>query len=113
MDFLLEQKMYHDASTERNTKQLFNMNYPSVFQPLIMTGAHSTLVTPTPKEFDLIQSMPDVKEPVDGLYRLPAFVDEKASIYEVSGHYKVYHIVIGTALEGIFANGLLVESCIF
>jgi hypothetical protein len=48
-------------------------------------------------------------------YRLPACVDERASVYEVPGDYTIYHI----ALEndnyywnyGIYANGLLVESC--
>ena len=111
MDTLLRQPFYHDASAQRSTQQLFTMNYPSVFQPLIMTGAHSTLVVPTPKEMESIQAIPDVREPVEGLYRLPAFVDEKASVYEVSGKYNVYHVIIGTKLEGIFANGLLVESC--
>jgi len=111
MDSLLKQHFYHDASAKRNQNQLFSMNYPSVFQPLIMTGAHSTLVVPTAKEMDAIQAIPDVREPVEGLYRLPAFVDEKASVYEVSGKYNVYHVIIGTKLEGIFANGLLVESC--
>jgi hypothetical protein len=104
--------MYHDASEERNSKQLFSLHYPSVFQPLIVTGGHSTLVTPTPKELEAITTIFKVPEPVDGFYRLPAYVDEKATVYEVSGKYKVYHIVIGSTFEGIFANGLLVESCV-
>jgi hypothetical protein len=109
---ILTQTIPHDASEERNAKQLFSLHYPSVFQPLIVTGGHSTLVTPTPKEFEAITTIFKVPEPVDGFYRLPAYVDEKASVYEVSGDYKVYHIVIGTTFEGIFANGLLVESCV-
>ncbi len=112
IDSLISQYMYHDASEERNTNQLFSLNYPSVFQPLIVTGGHSTLVTPTPKELEAIQSVFKVPKPVDGLYRLPAYVDEKASVYEVSGKYNIYHIVIGSTFEGIFANGLLVESCV-
>jgi hypothetical protein len=50
----------------------------------------------------------------DNKYRLPACVDERTSIYEIPGNYKVYHL----ALEnedyymnyGIYANGLLVET---
>jgi hypothetical protein len=51
----------------------------------------------------------------DDHYRLPACLDEKALVYEPAGIYTIYHL----ALEhdnyymnyGIFANGLLVESC--
>jgi selenide,water dikinase len=51
----------------------------------------------------------------DNKYRLPACVDLRASIFEHPGKYIIYHI----ALEnddyymnyGIYANGLLVESC--
>jgi len=46
---------------------------------------------------------------------LPACVDERASVYLKEGPYAIYHL----ALEndnyyhnyGIYANGLLVESC--
>ncbi len=112
IDTLLYRKLYHNASESPNRNQLFSLNYPSVFQPLIVTGGHSTLVTPTPEEFEAIHSIFGVPVPVDGFYRLPAYVDKKASIYEVSGDYKIYHIVIGSTFEGIFANGLLVESCV-
>lgn len=112
MTTLLSQTIHHDASAKRNAKQLFSMTYPCVFQPLIMTGAHSTLVTPTPNQNDWIQSMPDFKEPVYGFYRFPAALDENAKIYEITGDYKVYNIVIGETFEGIFANGLLVETCV-
>ena len=110
----LEQPVFHDASLERNMNQLFSMNYPSVFQPLIVTGAHSTLVKPTPKEVELIKNMfKNGEEVVDDYCRLPAFLDEKASVYKVSGKYKVYHLMLeGGKFEGIFANGLLMESCV-
>jgi len=47
-------------------------------------------------------------------YRLPACVDERTTVYEVSGDHTIYHF----ALEnddyymnyGVYANGLLVES---
>ena len=48
-------------------------------------------------------------------YRLPVCVDKRADIYPIPGKYTIYHI----ALEnedyymnyGIYANGLLVETC--
>jgi hypothetical protein len=51
----------------------------------------------------------------DGKYRLPACADPRASVYEIQGTYTIYHL----ALEndnyymnyGIYANGLLVETC--
>ena len=51
----------------------------------------------------------------DDHYRLPACADEKAKVYDKKGQHVVYHI----ALEnndyymnyGIYANGLLVETC--
>ena len=51
----------------------------------------------------------------DGKYRLPACADERTSVYDTEGNYTIYHL----ALEnddyymnyGIYANGLLVESC--
>jgi hypothetical protein len=50
-----------------------------------------------------------------GKYRLPACADERAVVYEKEGPFTIYHI----ALEhenyfynyGIYANGLLVETC--
>ena len=51
----------------------------------------------------------------DNKYRLPACVDMRASVYEKKGVHTIYHI----ALEnddyymnyGVYANGLLVETC--
>jgi hypothetical protein len=48
-------------------------------------------------------------------YRLPACADERTSVYETVGTFTIYHF----ALEnedlrmnyGIYANGLLVETC--
>jgi YVTN family beta-propeller protein len=110
----------HLASKERIKDQLYKCSqpeYPEVFEPLIITGCHSILVDYfTSKEQR--EKTNDVLGDIyvtDNKYRLPTCVDERASVYEISGDYTVYHI----ALEnddyyrnyGIFANGLLVESC--
>ena len=51
----------------------------------------------------------------DDKIRLMTFLDEKASVYEVPGTYTIYHLALENGdyygNYGIYANGLLVESC--
>jgi hypothetical protein len=51
----------------------------------------------------------------DGKYRLPACLDKKADIYDTTGEFTIWHIALDHndyfMNYGIFANGLLVESC--
>ena len=51
----------------------------------------------------------------DNKYRLPACVDDRASVYEKPGNYTIYHLALENAdyymNYGIYANGLLVETC--
>lgn len=51
----------------------------------------------------------------EGKYRLPACVDERTQVYEHPGMYTIYHLELEneepTMNYGIYANGLLVESC--
>jgi hypothetical protein len=112
--------IYHPALKDRNKNQLYicnNDDYPEVFEPLVITGCHSILID----EFFSEQQREDVIEFSGGIYitdnqyRLPACVDTRAKVYDKQGHYTIYHI----ALEnddyymnyGIYANGLLVETC--
>lgn len=48
-------------------------------------------------------------------YRLPACLDERATVKETPGTYMFYHLALMNnslyANYGIYANGLLVESC--
>jgi hypothetical protein len=110
----------HDASHERNKKQLFvyrQDQYPEILEDLVLTGCHSILVdrfSSDKQREKTIETNGDIYV-TDKKYRLPACVDEKAVIFEASGDYLIYHI----ALEnedyymnyGIYANGLLVETC--
>ena len=93
------------------------MEYPEVFEDLIITGCHSILVDDFVNE-EQKQKTIDVNGDTyvtDRKYRLPACADPRASIYENQGTYTIYHL----ALEhddyymnyGIYANGLLVETC--
>ena len=46
---------------------------------------------------------------------LPACVDDRASVYETPGLYTIYHLALENenylSNYGIYANGLLVETC--
>ena len=88
-----------------------------MFEDLIITGYHCILVD------DFIsESQREKTKQVNGSifitdnkYRLPACVDEKTEIYNNPGMHIIYHIVLENddprMNYGIFANGLLVESC--
>ena len=111
----------HPCSKERIKTQLYKCTeekYPEIFEDLIITGCHCILVD----DFANDEQREKAKEVhkgrtfvTDEKYRLPACADEKTSVYEVPGDYTIYHL----ALEhddyfmnyGIYANGLLVESC--
>ena len=111
----------HPCSKERIKTQLYKCTeekYPEIFEDLIITGCHCILVD----DFVNDEQRYKAKEVhkgrtfvTDKKYRLPACADEKASVYEIPGDYTIYHL----ALEnddyfmnyGIYANGLLVESC--
>jgi hypothetical protein len=110
----------HVGVENRIKEQLYKCpkeNYPELIEDLVMTGCHSILVDEFKNEKEkeqMLEVMGEVYLTGDK-YRLPACVDERTVVYEEKGQYKVYHI----ALEnddyymnyGIYANGLLVESC--
>jgi hypothetical protein len=91
-------------------------NYPEVFEDLYMTGLHSILVDDLTEEqessiYELIGKI----YVTDNKLRLPIFMDKKAKMYHIEGDYDVYHIALDHEHElmnyGIYANGLLVETC--
>jgi len=110
----------HNASGERIKDQLYECSpdkYPEVFQPLVLTGCHSILVD---KYVDEEQKEKTIEingntYVTDKKYRLPACADLRASVYEIPGTYTIYHLALENdnyyANYGIYANGLLVESC--
>jgi len=109
----------HPGIKDRIKDQLYKCSkegYPEVFEDLIITGCHSILVD------DFIENQREQTKEVlgrifvtDKKYRLPACIDKRCSVYEKEGTYTIYHL----ALEnddyymnyGIYANGLLVETC--
>jgi hypothetical protein len=119
-------KMYHDNSPNlskdnlRSKDKLYILKkdkYPKIFEDLVITGGHSILVD----KFDSDEQKETTVNTLgkiyvtDQKYRLPACVDKKAAMYENSGYYNIYHIALENDNDyrnyGIYANGLLVESC--
>ena len=120
IDLIGKRDMYHPASKERIKDQLYQCSkdqFGEVFEPLVLTGCHSILVDVFVSQEQGEKSI-EINEGrlciTDKKYRLPACVDERASVYEIPGTYTIYHL----ALEnddyymnyGIYANGLLVET---
>ena len=112
-------EMVHQVSKERIKNQLYectNNKYPDVFEPLIITGCHSILVDWLTQEQGekTMEDFGDIYE-TDGKPRLCAYLDNRASVYETPGTYTIYHLALENenyyGNYGIYANGLLVESC--
>jgi hypothetical protein len=118
IDMIGKKDIVHDPSQSRNKDQLFKCNHSEVFGELVLTGCHSILVPDFASPEQRVKTMEYNKQRVfitDNHYRLPAFLDDRATVYEHPGTYTIYHF----ALEnddyymnyGIYANGLLVETC--
>ena len=110
----------HFVSIDRIKEQLYvctSDSYPEITEPLVLTGCHSILVDKftSEKQKQNVIKVNGNTYVTDRKYRLPACVDERTKVYDVPGTYTIYHI----ALEnddyymnyGIYANGLLVETC--
>jgi hypothetical protein len=108
-----------NEGNERIMNRLYRLKqseYPDLFDDLVITGCHSTLVDGlTNKQIQDTLSIFDMVFMTDDKYRLLACLDEKAQPYEKSGSFTIYHIALDHddyfMNYGIYANGLLVESC--
>ena len=110
----------HNASEERIKNQLYKCTkeqYPELNEDLIITGCHSILVDSFKTEEQIkkaIQVNEDRLCVTDDKFRLPACLDDRATVYEKSGEYTIYHLALENenyfSNYGIYANGLLVES---
>jgi len=120
IDMIGKKIIYNPASEERIKDQLYV--YPKnkmeeVFEDLVLTGCHSVLID----RFETSEKREKVRSFLGGIYitekkaRLPACLDERAEIYKSEGFHTIYHVALEnevyTNSYGIYANGLLVESC--
>jgi hypothetical protein len=115
-----KKEIYHPAENSRIKSQLYRCSqnkYPELFEDLIITGCHSILVDYLESE-EQIQKIIEVNNDTystDDKIRLPACVDNKTSVYEKEGTYTIYHFALENddyySNYGVYANGLLVETC--
>ena len=113
--------IYHPAICfSRNKDQLYRCSqkeYPELFEDLVITGSHSILVDKFTNDIQRLKVI-EINGSTfitDGKYRLPACADLRSSVYENKGHINIYHLALDNddyfTNYGIWANGLLVESC--
>jgi hypothetical protein len=112
--------IHHPASKERIKDQLYECSpdkYPDVFEPLVVTGCHSILVDEFTSEEERQKTIEVNGDTylTDDQWRLPACVDERATVYNKPGSHTIYHFALDNddyyMNYGVYANGLLVETC--
>ena len=111
--------LYNPGNDYRVANRLYKCSrekYPTLFEDLYITGCHSILVPwMTDDQWENTKAVNGDVFVTDNHFRLVACADEKAEPFNKDGFVNIYHI----ALEhddilmnyGIYANGLLVESC--
>jgi len=105
-----------DARTKSRLYKYTVEEYPDLIEDLVLTGGHSILVNELTEEQKKVSlTYRKLLKKTDDKYLLLAVVDEKTIPYKENGIFTIYHITLehenDLANYGIFANGLLVESC--
>jgi hypothetical protein len=112
--------MFHPADPERLKDQLYSCAYPGyeeVFEELVLTGCHSLLVDAfgSDAQREKVREVNGDLYVTDQKYRLPVCADPRATVYGRKGAYTVYHFALENdnyySNYGVYANGLLVETC--
>ena len=90
---------------------------------MIITGGHSILTEHsillencvTHKQIEEIKKLMGNTYITDDKLLLPICLDDRASVYDVEGDFTIYHFALENDDKdikyGIYANGLLVETC--
>jgi hypothetical protein len=112
-------RMFHPSSAERLKDQLYvcsKEQYAELNEDLILTGCHAILVdTLDPQQRAATVETLGKTYMTDGKVRLPACADLRATVYENPGDYTIYHVALDHSDNymnyGVYANGLLVETC--
>jgi hypothetical protein len=120
IDMIGKKDIAHPASQERIKHQLYvcsTAQYPELTENLVITGCHSILVDDFTDEEQRARTKKVLEEIyiTDNKYRLPACIDGRTEVYEKPGTYTIYHLALINndyfMNYGIYANGLLVETC--
>jgi hypothetical protein len=108
------------ANDDRIKNRLYKCtkeNYPEIVgEDLILTGCHSILVDYLTDE-QREKTIEEIQQIyiTDRKYRLFTFLDPRAEPYQVAGELPIYHFALENENYymnyGVYANGLLVETC--
>ncbi len=107
------------GTTERTQNRLYKCTptkYPELTENLFITGCHSILVDVlTDKEREETIKELGTIYVTSRKYRLMAVIDERAEPWESAGTYNIWHFALENddyySNHGVYANGLLVETC--
>ena len=111
--------IYNSGDDARIKQRLYNLStekYPTLTEDLVLTGCHSLLVDILTKEQEeaTLANYGEFKI-TDDKVRLETYLDPNADPYPEKGTFTIYHLAlenkIYTENYGIWANGLLVETC--
>jgi hypothetical protein len=115
INMISDREIYNSGDNQRIKDRLYICKN-GVFEDLVITGGHSVLVNgfKAREKENVIRLFGEVMM-TDGKYRLPACIDANMQPYTEEGVFTVYHLALecydNNRNFGIFANGLLVESC--
>ena len=112
-------RLSNPGDDERTTGRLYKCSkelYPSLFEDLYITGCHSILVPAlTNDQWENTKDMLGNVYITDNHFRLMACLDEKAQPFQRDAMIDIYHIALVNEdyymNYGVYANGLLVETC--
>jgi hypothetical protein len=106
-------KMYNTSKGSKNDLYVYsNENCDD----LVLTGCHSVLVhNISEDERNDIRRLFGKIFVTEGMYRLMSCVDKNANVYPEEGVFTIWHLALENenyySNYGIYANGMLVESC--
>ena len=118
VELIARSTINNPGTDERIEERLYKCGaaYPELIKDLYITGCHSILVdslTEVERE-ETIKRLGKLFI-TDSKYRLMACVDKRAEPWKSEGTYNIWHIALENADPrmnyGIFAEGLLVETC--
>ena len=121
VDMIGKKPINNPSHEERIEERLYRCpkeNYPDLNEDLYITGFHSILVDDkdiSDEEVEEIIKKVKYTYFTDGKVRLLACVDKRAVPYQEEGVFTVWHIALESddyyINYGVYANGLLVETC--
>jgi hypothetical protein len=111
--------IHNPGTDERTQNRLYKCTpakYPELTEDLFITGCHSILVDVlTDKEREETIKELGATYVTSRKYRLMAAIDERAEPWESAGTYTIWHFALENddyySNYGVYANGLLVETC--